>query len=173
MQFGESSSEPAISLPAAEGDPYGIREKCEEYGCYSFVPQYLPDGFVLHDIQTDSHDNVSLILFDYRCGDAELRISYLKYMDAEKWKNSKSETAPEDDRNTSEEIIAGIPVQFSWNWRYADAGFTDAENQIVCGLSSEHIGIEEFRKIVYSMIVCAYLGRVYIDRLLLYIPTKS
>lgn len=51
----------------------------------------------------------------------------------------------------SDETIAGIPVQFRWNWRYADAGFTDAEHQIVCGLSSEQLGIEELRKIVYSM----------------------
>ena len=63
LQMSESD---AVILPATEEDPYGIMAKCEEYGFTPLTPTYLPEGFVLDHITTNTSSKSSSVLFYYR-----------------------------------------------------------------------------------------------------------
>lgn len=65
--FTLQMSEPdEIVVPVTDEDPYGITEKCEEYGFTPLTPTYLPEGFALDDIITNTSSKSSSVLFYYR-----------------------------------------------------------------------------------------------------------
>ena len=65
--FTLQMSEPdEIVVPAADEDPYGIIAKCEEYGFAPLTPTYLPEGFELDHITTNTSSKSSYVLFYYR-----------------------------------------------------------------------------------------------------------
>ncbi len=65
--FTLQMSEPdEIVVPAADEDPYGITAKCEEYGFTPLTPTYLPEGFELDHITTNTSSKSSSVVFYYR-----------------------------------------------------------------------------------------------------------
>lgn len=72
-----------IELPVSEGDPYGIKAKCAEYGINPLTPYYLPEGFELTDFNEDTNVVSSDLRFYYSKGKEKLIIGYTKYFDSE------------------------------------------------------------------------------------------
>ena len=68
-----------IKLPSAEGDPYGIRKKCAEYGLHPLTPFYIPEGFRLVEIETENDIKINAIRFAFKRGDEMIELEYGQY----------------------------------------------------------------------------------------------
>lgn len=94
-----------INLQTSEGDPYGIKSKCQEYGMEVMVPEYIPDGFVLTNIKDYIMYDSKNIKFNYQNNDMKINISYKKSLN-----DSEFFIMPTDTYNVSEEKINGKTI---------------------------------------------------------------
>ena len=109
LQMSESD---AVILPATEEDPYGIMAKCEEYGFTPLTPTYLPEGFVLDHIATNTSSKSSSVLFYYR-KDNFLKEDALLIVDITHYNEGAGIPPigiPSDGMQPEEEIINGITM---------------------------------------------------------------
>lgn len=109
LQMSESD---AVILPATEEDPYGIMAKCEEYGFTPLTPTYLPEGFVLDHIATNTSSNSSSVRFYFK-KDNFLKDDALLIVDITHYNEGAGIPPigiPSDGTPPEEEIISGIPM---------------------------------------------------------------
>ncbi len=97
INFGQDKEE--IVLPVSESDPYGIIGKCEEIGITVETPHYIPDGFILTYIETDTLQR-KCICFVYEKGKQLISITIDDFM-------GDTVGIPSDHHNISEREICG------------------------------------------------------------------
>lgn len=97
INFGQDKEE--IVLPVSESDPYGIIGKCEEIGITVETPHYIPDGFILTYIETDTLQR-KCICFVYEKGKQLISITIDDCM-------GDTVGIPSDHHNISEREICG------------------------------------------------------------------
>ncbi len=72
-------SESSQSTGALESDPYGMKEKCAEYGFFPNTPDYIPNGFTLANTSEHSDETYDYLAFYYKNGDIKLNFSFTHY----------------------------------------------------------------------------------------------
>lgn len=77
----ESPETEKIELPANQDDPYGIIAECAKYEIYPETPHYLPEGFVLENIEVFDEDVAKRLTFHYRKSDEVITINYTELYD--------------------------------------------------------------------------------------------
>lgn len=104
VNFGEHENDvDVIELPTSEDDPYGIIAECAKYDIYFETPHYIPDGFVLTDIDSNvNEDYANDVRFIYWNGEKHFSISYKRY-----WNEAGSIGIPSDHYNISETTVNG------------------------------------------------------------------
>ena len=106
-----------ISLSSSEEDPYGILQKCRDYGIPTeLAPSYLPEGMKLAriDENTDPRSGLKHLSFFYRKGlSKDIMVSYNYIPDPQMYELT-STGLPSDDYNIHIERISGRNVIISW-----------------------------------------------------------
>ena len=94
--------EKVIELPTTPDDPYGIKGECAKYGLDVEVPTYLPEGFVLWNIEENENLARKDIAFWFQKGKVHFKFDYAELYD---W-NAKS-GIPSDYFNLEEIEVNG------------------------------------------------------------------
>lgn len=101
VDFGNQPEK--IVLPTSEDDPYGFIAKLAEYDIEFETPHYIPDGFVLTDVDTNVNENFSSsVSFHYENDKQKFILSYDKYLKA-----VPDIVIPSDEYNLSETEVNG------------------------------------------------------------------
>ena len=101
VDFGNQPEE--VVLPTSEDDPYGFIAKLAEYDIEFETPHYIPEGFVLTDVDTNVNENFSSsVSFHYKNGKQKFILSYDKYL-----KEIPDIVIPSDEYNLSETEVNG------------------------------------------------------------------
>lgn len=101
VDFGNQSEE--VVLPTSEDDPYGFIAKLAEYDIEFETPHYIPEGFVLTEVDTNVNEDFSnSVSFHYENGKQKFILSYDKYL-----KEVPDIVIPSDEYNLSETEVNG------------------------------------------------------------------
>lgn len=101
VDFGNQPEK--IVLPTSEDDPYGLIAKLAEYDIEFETPHYIPEGFVLTEVDTNVNENFSnSVSFHYENGKQKFILSYDKYL-----KEVPDIVIPSDEYNLSETEVNG------------------------------------------------------------------
>lgn len=65
-----------IDIPTSAGDPYGIITECSKYGIYPETPYYLPEGFTLTNLVSNTDDLSSSVIFEFTKGSQIISLTY-------------------------------------------------------------------------------------------------
>lgn len=100
----EFPKQEAVVLPTSEDDPYGIKTECAKYGLEVEAPAYLPEGFVLGDIDSyESSNYIKYVSFHfYRNKEEAIVIDYSLHND-----EKKHGSIPSDNFNLFEITVNG------------------------------------------------------------------
>lgn len=101
FSIGYSETE-KIELPTNQDDPYGIIAECAKYEIYPETPHYLPEGFVLENIEVFDEDVAKRLTFNYKKNNELIEIDYTELYDF----NFKS-SIPSDHFNLEEIQVNG------------------------------------------------------------------
>jgi len=136
----------AIELPTSESDPYGFIAKLAEYDISFETPHYIPDGFVLTDVETDVNENYANdVRFIYRNGKQNFCIEYTKY-----WNEIPQIGIPSDHYNISEiEINGSLAIVSKEDNQYT---ITYQKNKTVFFMFADGVPYDECEKIVELII---------------------
>lgn len=105
VDFGESKTE-IIELPTSKDDPYGFIAKLSEYDIKFETPYYIPDGFVLTEIETNvNEDFANSVCFVFQNGKQNFSIEYTRF-----WDNVVPICVPSDRHNIFETTINDAPA---------------------------------------------------------------
>ena len=144
--FEDRQEESAIELPTSENDKYGIREKCAEYGVYPLVPEYLPDGFQLTDIETEANKYYLRVIFYYNKDDTMLTFDFQQFNNSE---DIPTIGIPSDTHNITEKEINGQTMYVLEEDNQFTATFL--RNNMIYVIFSDGLDYEECDKIVDSI----------------------
>ena len=144
--FEDRQEESVIELPTSENDKYGIREKCAEYGVYPLVPEYLPDGFQLTDIETEANKYYLRVIFYYNKGSTILNIDFQQFYNSE---DIPTIGIPSDTHNITEKEINGQTMYILEEDNQFTATFL--RNNMIYLIFSDGLDYEECDKIVNSI----------------------
>ncbi|MGN0665364.1 MAG: DUF4367 domain-containing protein [Huintestinicola sp.] len=97
IDFDEQDEE--IVLPISEDDPYGIIAKCKEHEIVADTPHYLPEGFILTNVEYNNADEYKCILFRYDNSSQFITISIDSYIE------NMQMGIPSDKHNISEIVV--------------------------------------------------------------------
>ena len=104
VDFGNQPEE--VVLPTSEDDPYGFIAKLAEYDIEFETPHYIPDGFVLTEVDTNVNENyANTVRFIFRKNKQTISIDYVRY-----WNDVGQIGIPSDHYNISETEINGSPA---------------------------------------------------------------
>lgn len=104
VDFGNQPEE--VVLPTSEDDPYGFIAKLAEYDIEFETPHYIPDGFVLTEVDTNVNENyANTVRFIFRKNKQTISIDYERY-----WNDVGQIGIPSDHYNISETEINGSPA---------------------------------------------------------------
>lgn len=105
VDLGKNESK-IIELTTSEDDPYGIIAECAKYDIYPETPHYIPDGFVLADIDINvNEDYANTICFIFRNGKQNFSIAYTRY-----WNEREQIGIPSDQYNIYETKVNDSPA---------------------------------------------------------------
>lgn len=80
--FVEFPEEETINLTKNKDDPYGIKAECEKWGLEVEAPTYLPEGFVLDDVEHNYVEGVTNdVNFLFHRGTEGLKLTYSYFYD--------------------------------------------------------------------------------------------
>ena len=139
-----------ILLNTTEDDPYGIREKCEEYNFSPMTPSYIPEEMKL--LQLSEHDgtDVKSLSFIYQNNNKTVTLNY-DYVINKDMYNNATIGFPSDEYNIHTEIICGKKVIISWEDQIFRAEFCD--NQIVYDVFCEKLEYDTAYRILVSYLI--------------------
>ncbi|MDE6501242.1 MAG: DUF4367 domain-containing protein, partial [Ruminococcus sp.] len=141
--FGKQPEE--IYLPKSEDDPYGFIAKLAEYDIEFETPHYIPDGFVLTEIDTNIDENVgNTVRFIYWNGKQNFSIDFTSYCDY-----VPKTFIASDHYNISETEVNGSPAIVSKEDNQYT--ITYQKNKTVFFFFSQDVPYEECEKIVASI----------------------
>lgn len=104
VDFGNQPEK--IVLPTSEDDPYGLIAKLAEYDIEFETPHYIPEGFVLTEVDTNVNENyANTVRFIFRKNKQTISIDYERY-----WNDVGQIGIPSDHYNISETEINGSPA---------------------------------------------------------------
>lgn len=135
----------AIELPTSESDPYGFIAKLAEYDISFETPHYIPDGFVLTDVETNVNEGVlNSVCFIYFNGKQNFSLDFTKH-----FTEIGSYVIPSDHYNISEIDINGVKgVVSKEDNQYT---LTYRKENIVFIMFSDGVPYEECEKIIDSI----------------------
>ncbi len=136
--------EKVIELPTTPDDPYGIKGECAKYGLNVEVPTYLPEGFVLVDIEENENHARKDATFWFQNKNIHLKFIYAEIYD---WNANLG--IPSDKFNLEEIEVNGKSAVTSkedgqYNLIYYD-------NNIEYFMTSDYLDYAECDKIVNSI----------------------
>ncbi len=136
--------ETVIELPTSEDDPYGIRAECAKYGLDVEVPTYLPEGFVLVDV--DEHESIVKkdVNFYFVKEGTHLMLKYTELYTP----NAKS-NIPSDHFNLEEIEVNGKSAVTSKEDRQYNLIYYDGNMEYF--MTSDYLDYQECDKIVASI----------------------
>lgn len=136
--------ETVIELPTSEDDPYGIRAECAKYGLDVEVPTYLPEGFVLWDV--DEHESIAekIVTFWFKRDKIHLKFSY-----AELYNENAKMGIPSDEFNLEEIRVNGKSAITSKEDGQYNLIYYDGNMEYF--MTSDYLSYEECDKIVASI----------------------
>ncbi len=144
VDFGKNKSE-IIELPTSADDPYGIIAECAKYDIYPETPHYIPDGFVLTDIDSNiNEEDANSVCFIFRNGKQNFSIDYTKY-----WNKASQIGIPSDRYNISETEVNGSPAIISKEDNQYT--ITYLKDKTVFFMFAEDVPYDECEKIVESI----------------------
>ncbi|MCR5717971.1 MAG: DUF4367 domain-containing protein [Oscillospiraceae bacterium] len=94
-----------VELPTTPDDPYGIKAECAKYELEVEAPTYLPEGFVLWDVDVIEKDITKMISFKFHRDTEFLVLQYTELYDT----NAKG-NIPSDFFNIEEVTVNGKPA---------------------------------------------------------------
>ncbi len=133
-----------IKLPTSEDDPYGIKEKCSEYGIEPVIPQYLPDGFELTEVTNEESDNSTYVDFVFQNGNQKISISFEKFSSS-----IPNIGVPSDNYNIAEIEINGEKAIISQEDNQYTAVYCN--DNIVTTFFTQDVDYSECEKIIKSL----------------------
>ena len=95
-----------LELETSPDDPYGIRTACAEHGMEVEAPTYIPEGFVLEDMDYTDLTSCETVAFWFYKGDRKIHLIYTKYTN----KDGSTGWIPCDEFNLTEVNINGNPA---------------------------------------------------------------
>lgn len=105
VDFGKNKPE-IIELPTSEDDPYGFIAKLAEYDIEFETPYYIPDGFVLTEVETNVNENVGNTVRFIYCNDKQnFSIDFTRF-----WNEVVPMGIPSDHYNIAETEVNGSPA---------------------------------------------------------------
>ncbi len=92
-----------IHLPTSDDDPYGFIAKLSEYDIEFETPHYIPEGFVLTEVDTNVNENfANTVCFTFENGKQTFNIDFTKF-----YNEIPSVGIPSDHFNISETKVNG------------------------------------------------------------------
>lgn len=144
IDFGESEKN-KIVLPTTEDDPYGIIAECAKYNIYFETPQYIPDGFILTDVDINvNKDHANTVRFIYWKDNQNFSIDYTRY-----WNEVDRIGIPSDHYNISETEVNGSPAIVSKEDNQYT--ITYQKDKTVFFMFAQDVPYDECEKIVESI----------------------
>ncbi len=144
VDFGKNESK-IIELTTSEDDPYGIIAECAKYDIYPETPHYIPDGFVLADIDINvNEDYANTICFIFRNGKQNFSIAYTRY-----WNEREQIGIPSDQYNIYETKVNDSPAIVSKEDNQYT--ITYQKDKTVFFMFAEDVSYDECEKIVESI----------------------
>lgn len=144
VNFKDESSQ--ISLPTSENDPFGFIAECAKYDVYlEETPHYLPEGFVLTNIEPNVNENyTNTVSFIFKKGNQSIAIDYIRY-----WNDVGQICIPSDHYNISETEVNGYPAIISKEDNQYT--ITYQKDKTVFFLFCKDVSYDECDKIVQSI----------------------
>ena len=133
-----------IELLTSQDDPYGIIAECAKYDLYPETPHYLPEGFVLENIEVFDEDVAKRLTFHYRKNNESIFINYAELHDF----NFKS-GIPSDNFNLEEIQVNGKSAITSKEDGQFTLIYYDGNMEYI--ISTNHLDYGECDKIVASI----------------------
>lgn len=146
MSVDLNKKQDIIELPVSEGDPYGIKAKCAEYGISPLTPYYLPEGFELVDFETNITEVSADIMFFYKKEEKQININYQQYYNVD---DIPPVGMPTDTYNLQETEINGRTMFVLEEDNQFTATFLN--DDIVYVIYSNKLDYVECQKVVESM----------------------
>lgn len=141
----EKNEREVIELPTSDDDPYGIIAKLAEYDIEFETPHYIPEGFVLTDIDTNVNENyANIVSFTFNKGDKAISIDYTRY-----WNDVSQIGIPSDHFNISETQVNGSSAIVSKEDNQYT--ITYQKDNIVFLMFTQDVPYDECEKIVKSI----------------------
>ncbi len=133
-------------ITGSESDPYGMKAKCAEYGFFPKTPSYIPDGFVLDNVDVATNESFDSIIFLYLKGNIKLNFFYTNYKTNDE---IQPIGIPTDTYNITEEKINGLTTYILME----DDQFTSIfiDNRIEHGIFAEDLDYDECYKVLESL----------------------
>ena len=144
----ENSQE--ISLDTTIDDPYGIKEKCEEYGFSPLTPSYIPEDLKLLNLSEHDGTDVKSLSFIYQNEKRSVSLNYDAVKNQDMY-NDATIGFPSDEYNIHTETIGDIKVIISWEDHIFRAEFCD--NQIVYDISCKNLEYDTAYHILVSYFI--------------------
>lgn len=133
-----------IELPTSQDDPYGIIAECAKYDLYPETLHYLPEGFVLENIEVFDEDVAKRLTFRYKKNNESIFINYAELHDF----NFKS-GIPSDHFNLEEIQVNGKSAITSKEDGQFTLIYYDGNMEYI--ISTNHLDYGECDKIVASI----------------------
>lgn len=134
-----------IDLPKSEDDPYGFIAKLAEFDIEFETPHYIPEGFVLTDVDTNVNEGYENVVSFYFVKDNErICIDFMKY-----YNEIAKQGIPSDYYNISERDVNGATAIVSKE----DNQYTIMYNKekTVFFMFTQDVNYDECEKIVDSI----------------------
>lgn len=143
VDFGKPKEE--IHLPTSENDPYGFIAKLAEYDIEFETPHYIPEGFVLTEVNTNVNENMgNTVRFLYEYKQQTISLSYNGF-----WNEMPMIGIPSDHYNISETEVNGSPAIISKEDDQYTITFQNGKNVFV--MFTVNVPYDECEKIVASI----------------------
>lgn len=104
VNFGKDEPVP-VELPTSEDDPYGFIAKLAEYDIEFETPHYIPEGFILTNVDVPNNDIGQEVIFIFENSKMVICLTYTKYYD-----KIPKVSIPSDHYNISETEVNGTPA---------------------------------------------------------------
>ncbi len=140
-------SEPeVIELPTSQDDPFGIFAECAKYDIYPQAPYYLPEGYVLVDVNGNINKRwANFVSFTYKNGKKCFTLDYTRF-----WGNRMDKiNIPGEHHSISEININGKPAIISEGSKQFTMAYED--NQTTLLIVAENVPYNECYKMVESI----------------------
>lgn len=134
-----------IILPVSEDDPYGFVAKLAEYDIEFETPHYIPEGFVLTEVDTNVNENyANTVNWRFVKNNSSICIIFTKYFG-----EKGNVVIPSDQYNLSERDVNGSPAIVSKEDNQYTIIFE--KNQTEFFMFTQDVAYDECEKIVESI----------------------